>query len=136
MQPKLAAAMKRLLTPLGEYIPAQWSGKNTSGILPIGDRVLVLPDKAPDESAGGIKFTEAQQDRDGLAAETGILVALGEAAWKWNSDRTRPFDGTRPEIGQRVWFERYAGSVQYGKDGVAYRLMDDKCVGAVAVAED
>jgi co-chaperonin GroES (HSP10) len=132
MQPKLMVANKRLLTPLGEYVPAEWSGENTSGIIPIGDRVLVLPDKAPDRSSGGVVFTEIQQDRDGLAAETGVLVALGEAAWKWNSDRTRPFDGTKPKVGQRVWFERYAGAIQYGRDGVAYRLMDDKAVGAVA----
>lgn len=132
MQPKLMVANKRFRTPVGEYEPAQWKGKNTSGIAPIGDRVLVLPDKAPEKSAGGIDFLPTQQDRDGLAAETGVLVAVGEAAWKWNSDRTRPYDGTKPQVGQRVWFERYAGSVQYGVDGVAYRLMDDKCIGAVA----
>jgi chaperonin GroES len=134
MQPKLIAARQhaRILTPLAEYEPAQWKGKNTSGIIPIGDRVLVLPDKAPEKTAGGVLMTEQQQDRDGLAAETGILVAIGEAAWKWNSDRTRLFEGTKPEVGQRVWFERYAGSVQYGKDGTAYRIMDDKAVGAVA----
>ncbi len=133
MQPKLIAAKPRLqLTPLAQYVPAVWTGKNASGILPIGDRVLVLPDKAPGKTDGGIHLTEQQQDRDGLAAETGVLVAIGEAAWKWNSDRTRPYDGTKPQIGQRVWFERYAGAVQYGKDGVAYRLMDDKAVGAVA----
>jgi len=132
MQPKLVAGTKPILTPLAQYVPAEWSGTNVSGILPIGDRVLILPDKAPDVSAGGIAFTQTQQDRDGLAAETGVLVAIGEAAWAWNSDRTRPYMGTKPEVGQRVWFERYAGSVQYGKDGVAYRLMDDKCVGAIA----
>jgi len=132
MQPKLVTAKKRLLTPLGEYVPAKWSGKNTSGIVPIGDRVLVLPDKAPDKSSGGVHFTEQQQDRDGLAAETGVIAAIGEAAWKWNSDRTRPYDGVKPRVGQRVWFERYGGSVQYGADGVAYRLMDDKVIGAVA----
>ena len=42
MREKLIAANKRLMTPLGEYLPAQWDGNNTSGIIPIGDRVLVL----------------------------------------------------------------------------------------------
>ena len=122
-----------VLTPLAQYVPAEWSGKNESGIYPIGDRVLVLPDKAIEETSGGILMTDQKRDTDGMAAETGVLVALGEAAWKWNSDRTRPFDGTRPEVGARVWFERYAGSIQYGMDGRAYRLMDDKCIGAVAL---
>lgn len=132
MREKLIAANKRLMTPLGEYVPAQWIGANLSGIVPIGDRVLVLPDKAPATSTGGIQFTETQQDRDGKAAETGVLVAVGDGAWTWNSDRSRPFDGTKPEVGQRVWFERYAGSEQYGVDGVMYRLMLDKCIGAIA----
>ena len=121
-----------VLTPLARYVPAEWSGKSESGIYPIGDRVLVLPDKSIEETEAGIIIPAQTQDHDGLAAETGVLVAIGEAAWKWNSDRTRPFDGTRPEIGQRVWFERYGGSIQYGVDGQAYRLMDDKCIGAVA----
>lgn len=132
MRPKLVAAAKMQLTPLGQYVPAEWHGKNTSGILPIDDRVLVLPDKAPTKTDGGVLLTETTQDHDGLAAETGVLVAIGESAWTWNSDRSRPFSGTKPEIGQRVWFERYAGAIQFGRDGVAYRLMDDKCVGAVA----
>lgn len=125
-------AKSLITTPLAQYEPAQWNGKNESGIKPIGDRVLVLPDKAPLKSTGGVIFTDQKQDIDGEAAETGVLIGIGEAAWKWNSDRTRPYDGTRPVIGQRIWFERYAGSKQYGKDGVAYRLMDDKCIGAVA----
>lgn len=131
MRPKLIAG-NPILTPLAQYVPAQWSGTNESGLIPIGDRVLILPDKAPEQTAGGVVLTQTTQDHDGLAAETGVLVAIGEAAWTWNSDRTRPFTGTRPKVGQRVWFERYAGSTQYGRDGVAYRLMDDKCVGAVA----
>lgn len=132
MQPSRGLNKSVVLTPLARYTPAQWSGKNESGIYPIGDRVLILPDPAIEETEGGILMPDQKQDTDGLAAETGVLVALGEAAWKWNSDRTRPFDGARPDVGQRVWFERYAGSVQYGVDGRAYRLMDDKCVGAVA----
>jgi co-chaperonin GroES (HSP10) len=132
MQDRLVAATQRLKTPLAEYVPAKWNGKNTAGYRPVGDYVLVLPDNAPGESLGGIMFTETQQDRDGKAAETGVLVAIGDGAWAWNSDRSRPFTGTKPEVGQRVWFARYAGSQQYGADKVMYLLMLDKCIGAVA----
>jgi len=127
----LAKSMVQVTTSLDKYVPAEWSGKNESGIHPIGDRVLVLPDKAA-EMIGSIAIPGSRRDIDGRAAETGVLVAIGEAAWKWNSDRSRPFDGTKPKVGQRIWFERYAGSPQRGKDGNAYILMDDKCVGAVA----
>ena len=127
MKPKL------VMTPLAPYQHAKFSGKNESGIIPIGDRVLILPDDAADKTAGGIMFDDTLKERNSLAAETGVLVAVGNGAWFWNSDRTRKFEGVRPEVGQRVWFERYAGSVQHGNDGRLYRLMDDKCIGGLRV---
>jgi co-chaperonin GroES (HSP10) len=129
MQPR-GLAKKLVVTPLGEYAPAEWGGENSSGIQPIGDRVLILPDGAAEKT---LVFTEETKERMAMAAETGVLVAVGESAWAWNSDRTRPFTGTKPVEGQRVWFERYAGSVQHGEDGRLYRLLDDKCVGAIAL---
>mgnify|MGYP001578512170 CR=1 FL=1 len=126
MQPRM------IMTPLAPYTLVIWNGVNESGILPVGDRVLVLPDEGSKSSAGGIDFTPDQIGRNSDASETGVLVAVAEGAWFWNSDRTRKFEGVRPEVGQRVWFERYAGSEQFGVDGVMYRLMLDKCVGAVA----
>lgn len=132
MQPKLLVAGKRITTPLGQYLKVGWAGENTSGIKPIGELILILPDMPAPQTAGGIHLTQQQIERDAHAAETGIIVAAGEAAFKWNRDRSRTYDGYKPEVGQRVWFERYAGSLQHGKDGVVYRLMDDKCIGAVA----
>lgn len=126
MQPKL------IMTPLGQYAPAKWEGANGSGIKPIGDRVLVLPDGAAEKTAGNVFITEDQQERMSMAAETGVLVDMGDEAFKWNSDRSRLFEGSKPEVGQRVYFERYAGAVHHGKDGRLYRLIDDKCVGGLA----
>lgn len=126
MTPKLL-----LMTPLGHYAPAEWDGENTSGITPMGDRVLILPDGAASETAGGISVTDEMQARMSEAAETGILVALGEDAWLWNSDRSRKYEGAKPQPGQRVIFERYAGSYHHAGDGRKYRLMDDKCVGGL-----
>ena len=122
----------RFKTPIGEYEEVKFGGKNTSGITPIGDRVLVKPDSCPQYSDGGIEFTEQQRERITEAAESGVLVAAGDAAWFWNSDRSRPYTGSKPQVGQRVWFERYTGSKQYGRDGELYRIMDDKCIGALA----
>ncbi len=122
MQPKL------LMTPLGQYAPAKWLGVNESGITPVGDRVLILPDSAAESTSGGVYITEEQQERMTAAAETGILVAVGPDAWLWNSDRTRKYEGEKPKVGQRVIFERYAGSFNHAADGRRYRLMDDKCV--------
>lgn len=119
-----------VMTPLGQYAAVVWNGENESGILPIGDRVLVLPDGFA-EKIGSIIVDHKQQADKSKASETGVIVAIGDGAWAWNSDRSRPFSGTKPQVGQRVWFERYAGSEQHGDDGRLYRLMDDKCVGGL-----
>jgi co-chaperonin GroES (HSP10) len=128
MQPKL------IRTPQGHYVPVEWGGTNESCIEPFGERVLVLPDPFSPKSAGGLlDFPEDLVERMSEAAETGILIAIGDAAWTRNADRTGTFVGKRPEIGQRIIFERYAGSYQFGADGKRYRIMDDRCVGGVIV---
>jgi len=129
MQPKV------LKTELTEYIENEWSGRNDSGVAPVGDNVLVLPDKAAEKTQGGIFLSEDMVDKHGLAAETGIVAALGEGAFKWSTDRARPFDGAKPEPGQRCYFERYAGRIVHGKDGRIYRLMSDVCVAGVETAD-
>lgn len=131
MEPKLIQK-----TRLGEYTWAEFSGTNESGMYPYGDRVLVLPDQAAKTSSGMIQFTDDQVDRNAYAAETGIIVAMGPEAFLWNSDRTRKWEsGDKPKIGDHVVFDVYAGSYQHGRDGQMYRLMDDKCIGALAMDE-
>lgn len=123
---------KLFTTPIGQYTAVIWNGTNESGIIPIGDRVLILPD-ASAEQIGSIMLTDTKKDHTGRAAETGVIVGIGDGAWAYNSDRSRAFAGTKPTVGQRVFFERYAGSEQTGDDGRVYRLMDDKCIGGVRV---
>lgn len=115
----------------GLFKPGVFSGTNESGWEPIGDKVLILTDQPAEKSAGGIQFTDTLKERTALAAETGILAALGDGAWVWNSDRTRPFEGRRPRVGDYVYIQRYAGQVILGNDGQLYRLMDESCVAGV-----
>lgn len=117
-----------------EYEPEEWAGKDESGINPIGDRVLILPDKVKSKTSGGVYITDDLTMRHNLGATTGTVIALGDDAYTWNSDRTRPWSGSKPQIGQRVYFERYAGVIYPGDDGKAYRVVDDKCIGAVRSA--
>lgn len=125
MQPKLIRMQH------GEYVARQWNGQNTSGIIPHDDRVLVLTDLFADVTSGGIFITDEQRERHNLASQTGILIAAGENAWLWNSDRSRRSEGKKPEPGQRVIFEQYAGTLLWGADGERYRLLDDKCIGGL-----
>lgn len=132
MQPKILS-IKR-----AEYIDAPYFGKNESGCLPLGDRVLIRPDIA----AGSIKMgkedfiiPEEIRDRAQLSGSTGVVIDLGEDAFRWNFDRSRPWQGYRPVAGDRIYFDRYAGKEILGDDGQTYRLMDDKCIGGVQKKE-
>lgn len=128
MQPKLLKSSQ-----LGEFVPAEWHGVNESGYEPVCDRVLVLPDMASDMTSGGIKLLADQVERSTMAAETGLLVAIGPDAFKWTSDKTRPWEGHKPQVGDRVYIQRYSGQVMMGEDGKFYRLMEYGCVGAVKI---
>lgn len=118
-------------TPLGKFEEAQYPGGNYSGCHPLGDRVLVLYDKAPEKTAGGIYLTDMTKEDNSAASEAGIIIAIGDDAFTWNSDRSRRFNGRKPIAGERVYFERYAGSIVHGLDGRLYRLMDDRCIGGL-----
>jgi len=125
MEPKL------LRTLHAEFLPAVYMGKNASGWTPIGDYVLVRPDVISKKSSGGVELPDDLAERMQLAAITGVIVECGEEAFKWNADRTRPFEGYKPQAGDRVIFEKYAGKPILGDDGVTYRICDDKAIGGI-----
>jgi chaperonin GroES len=134
--PPKSVGKERLLrkTSLGaQYVQTQYTGSNESGIDPVGDSVLIICDKPVEKSAGGIILTETTRSEHEIAAETGVLVAVGVGAWVWNADRTRPFEGKRPKPGDRVYFTRYSGQLTIGRDGLEYRLMTDNCIGGVEI---
>jgi len=93
--------------------------------------VLVRADIAMSATTGGIAIPEQMQERAQLAGSTGVLIEVGEDAFSWNFDRSRPWQGYKPVAGDRVYFDRYAGKIILGKDGVEYRIMDDKCIGGI-----
>ncbi len=126
MQPKLIK-----IATQNEYVRAVYPGHNSSGWSPVGNHIIVLPDKAAETSSGGISFTSELVERMTLAAETGVLVALGPDAYLWNADRTRKYEGVKPAPGDRVYMQRYSGQVMMGEDGEFYRVMSDNCVAAV-----
>jgi chaperonin GroES len=63
------------------------------------------------------------------------IYALGDDAFLWNSTRTKPFAGRRPQPGDRVLFQQYAGVLQTGLDGVLYRLMPESVIGGLLLQE-
>ena len=115
-----------------EYIRLPWDKKNGSGCRPIGDMVLVLVDVVAERTAGNILVTSDLQEKRQMAVETGTVVAMGGGAFTWNSERSRPWGGEKPEIGDHIIFSRYAGRIIMGNDKKQYRLMLDKEIGGVA----
>jgi co-chaperonin GroES (HSP10) len=97
--------------------------------------VLVLPDKAAEQTTGGIYIPKNQKDTHDLAAESGIIVAIGDGAWSWNMDRTRRFEGNKPKVGDRVCFVRYAGTEVIGDDGEMYRVCSDASITGIRNAK-
>lgn len=92
---------------------------NPSGITPLDLRVLVLPDPVEEKTKGGIILADVSKDKEKYAATRGLLVAVGENAFKeWGA-------GAAPEIGQRILYAQYAGSRFKGDDGEDYIVMND-----------
>jgi chaperonin GroES len=130
MTPK-TTHLPKIKTDIGDFDVVAWNGVNQSWIEPEADFVLVLPDQCETQSAGGILLPEDVQERITAAAETGVIVAVGPEAWKWNTDRSRRRESAVPAVGTRIYFARYSGQIQHGRDGRTYRLMEDKVIAGV-----
>lgn len=101
---------------------------NTSGIEPIDQRVVVLPDPVEEKTKGGIILPDQHKDQQRWAQARGTLVAAGACAWS-EAKRERGF--VAPEPGARVMFAKYGGVTFEGDDGEEYRIMNDEDVTAV-----
>src|SRR5215467_8208479 len=130
---------KRLLaTELTEYEPAVFIGDLAQLPDPVGDTVLIQPDTAAKYvgKLGVIEVPDDQRERYSKAAETGVIVKVGDGAFTWTSDRHRPWTGYKPQPGDRVWYKRYSGVVVKGYDRVIYIIMTDHCIGGVMKGEN
>ena len=125
--------MVTLQTANHSFVPAEWDGQNHSGIQPIGDQVLILPDKASEKMGkqGSLYIPESVKKQGDHAVEAGVIVAIGEGAFYWAHDRVREYIGLKPKVGDRAVFGRYMGGEKIGNDGETYRIMTDKCIGGI-----
>ena len=117
-----------------EYIPAKWTGADTSGVRVVGKTVLILMDKCSPISTGGIERPQDLIEKMSMAAESGVLVAVSPGAFLLNEDMT-PWTGEKPKPGDRVYIEKYAGKQVKGRDGETYRIMDYGSIGATYVSD-
>ena len=103
---------------------------NKSGIKPAGHILLVLPDEVETTTASGIVLASpGQLQREEMAQTEATVIELGNTAYQ---DQISPWC----EIGDRVIFAKYAGTVSKGRDGRTYRLINDLDVKAILETSD
>jgi co-chaperonin GroES (HSP10) len=129
---------------------------NPSGHLPCWERCIVKPDSVEKQTeikdgqtevvtTGGIIVPQPAMDqgksitdpRTGKilnakeeAEATGTLMAYGPMAFQ---DENGEYLPGSPEIGERVSFSRYAGTLIKGADGEDYRSMKDRDIQDIVV---
>lgn len=118
-----------------DYVPTYWTGRNESGLRVHSKNILVHVDAAAATTAGGVMITEERLENMTNASETGCLVDMGPDAFRYHDDGT-PWRGLTPKIGERVYFERYAGVLMRGVDGQVYRAMDFRTISATLDLEN
>jgi len=104
--------------------------QNTSGISPVGHRVLVLPEEVEQTTESGIVISfGSQSDREALAQMYGQVIALGDTVWA--DQPGEPWCS----VGDRVSFAKYSGLMYEGKDGKTYRVVNDLDIVAIVDEE-
>ena len=96
-----------------------------SGIKPIEYNVVVKPERVEEKTTGGLYIPQDTQEKDQYGEFKGTLVALSPMAFSFDE---WPENEPKPQVGDRVVFVRYAGTLVQGDDGEDYRIMKDKDV--------
>lgn len=98
--------------------------KNESGLLPVEDKVLILPDKVS-EQVGRLYKPERAMAQEQMAQVRGLLVAAGGNCFE-------DWDDPVPQVLTRVMLCKYAGIMDIpGADGRSYQLCTDRDITAI-----
>lgn len=88
-------------------------------LYPILHRIIVLPDNVETVTAGGIVLA-VDPKKERTHVETGKVISLGETVFKeFNAHIS-------PQIGDRVYYAKYAGKIIKDIDGIEYLILNDE----------
>jgi chaperonin GroES len=96
-------------------------------IKPVEFKVLIKPDEVEGQTSGGLYLPDSARDKQQFAVDRGEVIAVGEGFFQ-------ELHGPIPQIGDRVIFNRYAGSlITIVDEGNRqdYRLINDKDICAI-----
>lgn len=125
---------KLFKTTLAEFVQAEYDGSNPSGWHPLGDKILVKADAVASKTAGGVELPDDIRDRMTMAAEAGVVIAIGDGCFISEASGL-PFNGRRPNPGDRVAMGRYSGQMIMGHDNLRYRILSSSEIGAIEAKE-
>lgn len=94
---------------------------NESGVMPVGNRLVVYPVPAERTTASGIVIPDPLAEREDLAQVEAEVVAIGGECWQKS---VQPWC----KVGDHVVIGKYTGIVRAGKDGKSYRIINDRDV--------
>lgn len=98
---------------------------NESGLIPVGDRLIVRTDKTDEKTAGGIIVLEKSRDQQDMATTKATVIALGETA---NCHGLKTF----PCVGDRILMAKWAGTGHHSPDLPEYRaIMGDDVIAII-----
>ena len=102
--------------------------ENESGLLPVEDKVLLLPDEVSD-SVGPIVKPDIVKAQEQMAQVRATLIASGPNAFiEW--------DDPKPSPGNRVYVCKYAGIDNIsGADGKKYKICTDQDITAIIIQD-
>jgi co-chaperonin GroES (HSP10) len=101
---------------------------NTSGIIPVEDKLLLMPDE-PAEVIRGIMKPENVREREAMAQVRALLVATGGNCFE-------DWDGPIPMLWDRVMAVKYAGIFGImGADGRTYQICTARDIVAIETVE-
>jgi len=115
--------------------------KNTSGIYPCHNHILVKPDTLEETTAGGIIVPQQVKAVHEISACYGVVIALGpdcfkhtvtvvedcdiHGTWRKTERRTTQYSEIFAKAGDRIAFSTYSGLEQMGEDGEKYKTLND-----------
>lgn len=100
------------------------------GIEPTEYNVVIAPAGAA-KTVGKLAIIiapDATRETSALAMQVGRIIGVSPIAFNYD---TWPQGSRKPQVGDVVWFARYAGALFEGVDGEEYRIVKDKDIGAV-----
>lgn len=100
---------------------------------PTGWRILILPYRGKEKTAGGLFLPDEVQEKSQISTQVGYVLKVGPLAYK---DESKFPNGPWCQEKQWVMFARYAGS-RFQIDGGEVRILnDDEILATILDPED